>query len=340
MLTKVKFGWAKVVIVGCLAAFASGCSLLPKEEEALKPPLFEPPKENHETMEVKRGNIAKQVRGVAFFESVETEYYQFKDISGKLKEIHVKAGDKVKKGDVLVQLELEGLELAILERQLDVERVKLGLEQARQAEDAGTMKIRRLELQIVEMRLAEVVRQKEERQLIAGMDGLVVFAEDLKPGDWVDGGRVLVNIADPTQLRLSYQGESGNIRDVQVGMVANIKFEGQEYVGEVVQTPSSAPMVENQELREKYGRTLYIQMKKLPEGAKVGATSDFVITTMMRENVVKIPKRGLRTYLGRSYVQVLDEKSIREIDVEKGIESATEVEISQGLKEGQIVILQ
>ncbi|MNI96739.1 hypothetical protein D3C73_1552570 [compost metagenome] len=52
-----------------------------------------------------------------------------------------------------------------------------------------------------------------------------------------------------------------------------------------------------------------------------------------------IPKVGLRSYMGRDYVQVLEGESRKEIDVEKGIVSSTEVEIRKGLKEGQKVIL-
>jgi hypothetical protein len=55
--------------------------------------------------------------------------------------------------------------------------------------------------------------------------------------------------------------------------------------------------------------------------------------------VLIIPRSGLRTYLGRDYVQTLDGDSRKEVDVEKGIVSSTEVEIRKGLKEGQTIIL-
>jgi hypothetical protein len=43
--------------------------------------------------------------------------------------------------------------------------------------------------------------------------------------------------------------------------------------------------------------------------------------------------------MGRDYVQVLEGESRKELDVEKGIVSSTEVEIRKGIKEGQKVIL-
>jgi hypothetical protein len=44
--------------------------------------------------------------------------------------------------------------------------------------------------------------------------------------------------------------------------------------------------------------------------------------------------------LGRNYVKVLEGDSIKEVDVEKGLETVDGIEIVKGLKEGQKLILQ
>ncbi|MNY77606.1 macrolide transporter subunit MacA [compost metagenome] len=72
---------------------------------------------------------------------------------------------------------------------------------------------------------------------------------------------------------------------------------------------------------------------------KIGVSGDMTIILEKRENVLVIPSTGLRQYIGRNYVQVLEGESRKEIDVEKGLVTATEVEIRAGLKEGQKVIL-
>lgn len=94
-------------------------------------------------------------------------------------------------------------------------------------------------------------------------------------------------------------------------------------------------------MAEKYSKTLYIEVPKLPEGAKIGSLPNVKIVTRQRDNVVKIPRSGLRSYLGRNFVRVLeDDKRLREIDVEPGLAGSTEIEIVQGLTEGQVVVLQ
>ncbi|MNP32334.1 hypothetical protein D3C76_1255080 [compost metagenome] len=52
-----------------------------------------------------------------------------------------------------------------------------------------------------------------------------------------------------------------------------------------------------------------------------------------------IPRGALRSYGGRNYVQILDGQSRKEVDVEQGIVTQTDVEIRQGLKEGQKIII-
>ena len=64
-----------------------------------------------------------------------------------------------------------------------------------------------------------------------------------------------------------------------------------------------------------------------------------MIVTKKKDNVLLLPARALRSFLGRNYVQILDGERISELDVEIGIKTITEVEIMNGLEEGQQIIL-
>ncbi|MOA30899.1 hypothetical protein D3C78_1520200 [compost metagenome] len=65
------------------------------------------------------------------------------------------------------------------------------------------------------------------------------------------------------------------------------------------------------------------------------------IILQQREGVLKIPRSGLRSFLGRTFVRTLEDGSkIREIDVETGIKGSTEIEITKGLEEGAVIVLQ
>ncbi|MNY74706.1 multidrug efflux system subunit MdtA [compost metagenome] len=58
-----------------------------------------------------------------------------------------------------------------------------------------------------------------------------------------------------------------------------------------------------------------------------------------KEKAVVIPAAALRTITGRNYVQVVDDKGAkREVDVEIGMQTSTDIEIVKGLTPGQKVV--
>ncbi|WP_378099022.1 efflux RND transporter periplasmic adaptor subunit [Cohnella hongkongensis] len=319
----------------------AGCSLLPKEEEELKPPLVKPRQENYTTVTAEKGTIVKAVAGSGVFESVTTSVAQFSGQGGRIDAIFVKSGDQVNKGDPLAQLIVDGLDIRLKEQQLALEKAKYAFRQARDG-DEQAFKIAGLQVEIEQLKYDRLAEQFDAMQLAAEIDGQVVFAETLEEGDYVEPYRTLVTIADPSRLRVSLRVDNANdIREVQVGVPAEVVLKGEKIVGTVTQTPSSAPAATDPQLAERYARTLYIELPSLPKEAKIGAIADVKIITQQKENIVKIPRSGLRSYLGRNFVRVLEDgERLREVDVEPGLVGSTEIEIVKGLEEGQIVVLQ
>ena len=128
---------------------------------------------------------------------------------------------------------------------------------------------------------------------------------------------------------------------LKLGMNVDVKVgsSGSVVQGKVLQTPGSAPPTDNKAQAERNAKTIIVKVPEGTEGTAIGTSGDMTIIVEKRENVIVIPRTGLRSYLGRDYVQVLDGESRKEVDVEKGLVTPTEVEIRTGLKEGQKVIL-
>lgn len=337
-IVKIMSGTVAGMLLGVSLA---GCSLLPKEEEALAPPLVKPREDGITTVEVKKGTIEKFVRGVGAFESTSISYHSLAEPGALVEEVKVKSGDTVRKGDVLIQFQVGDLDLVVQENDLKVRYAEKNLKDAILAKDDDMIEIRRIELNIAKTKLAKTKKELESKQLVAQMDGTVIYIESLKRSDWIDNARTLVSVADPSKLRLVYEAINRSaLNGVKVGMTAQFDFNGATHKGKVTQTPDSAPVTLNEQLAEKYGRTLYVEVDKLPEGAKMGELADIRVLTEKRDNTLIIPKGALRSYFGRTYVQVLEGESRKEQDVEVGIETQTQVELVSGVKEGQTIIMQ
>ena len=319
-----------------------GCSLLPVEEEPLKPPLVQPAQENYATVAVQKGSIVQSVRGNGSFESYFSEAVQFTTKGGRIKEVLVKAGDTVKKGDVLIHLNMDDLDIELKQLQLQQARSKQALGQAKLGKDAEQIHIAELQYEIDSMKYERLRDSVEEKKLVAGMDGKVTFVDNVQEGDIVDVYRTLVMISDPDKLRIAFQASnSPELGSVGVGFSAIVKLSGNvELEGKVTQTPSSAPQTDDTLLRELYSKSIYVEVADLPDSVDIGTRAEITIILQQRDDVLKIPRSGLRNFLGRTFVRVLEDgNKIREIDVETGIQGSTEIEITEGLEEGMLIVL-
>ncbi|MBD2868521.1 HlyD family efflux transporter periplasmic adaptor subunit [Paenibacillus sp. IB182493] len=320
----------------------SGCSLLPVEEKQLKPPLAKPAEQKIETVEVKQGDIVKQVTGVAAFVSDKMDYLFFKQSGGRLSRINVQLGAKVKAGDVLVSTETDELEADVRLQEIEIEKIKIELEQALAEKGQGdpAVKMKLLDLESAQIQLNLLKKQLEQTRLISSVDGIVTYIEPMELGEQVSAYKKLVTISDPTERKLLYEAsDRGNLAGVQINMKVSVKLNDKTYQGKVVQTPSTAPASNNEAIDARNAKSVVIDVQGLPSGVNIGDQADITIVTEKRDQVLIIPRSGLRTYLDRDYVQVLDGESRKEIDVEKGIVTDTEVEIRKGLSAGQKVIL-
>src|SRR5690606_11260235 len=72
---------------------------------------------------------------------------------------------------------------------------------------------------------------------------------------------------------------------------------------------------------------MIIDIESLPKGATRGAPTSIKVVTKRTENAIVIPPSALRSIGNRTYVQVVEENGKREVDVEVGQQTSTDVEI-------------
>jgi RND family efflux transporter MFP subunit len=339
---KVKQTLLKSLTTCAVLALVCGCSLRPAEEQALKPPLVKPVKENFELYDVKRGTLTKQINATASVTSSSTENLYFKESGPRIQSVDVKLGDVIKPGDVVAQLDKGDLESKIRVQLLNLEKVKIALEQTKQDQmgNITSIRLKMIDVEAAQIQLDQLQLQLEKTKLVSTISGIVTYMDALKTGDPVTAYKPVITVSDPNKVQLVYENSNtSDLIGITVGMEVKVKILNNEVKGKVLQTPGSTPYTENKAQADRNARTIIFGVDRLQEQAKIGSTASVLIETDRVENVIVIPRQGLRSYLGRDYVQILDGESRKEIDVEKGLQTSTEVEIRKGLKEGQKIIL-
>ncbi len=325
-----------------LMILASGCQyILPAEEEPLAPPLVVPRDVDYTTVDVARGNLVNSVQGVGKLESVKLVDIYFTAGGGRIKSTNVKLGDTVKKGDVLIQLNVDDLNYQLSIAQLRLKQMENSYssmeKQMKRARDKTPLKNAEIDLQIQRLEVKHLKDQIENATLRAPIDGSVVYVTYAHQGSYVDAYTTLVRVADQSVKMLTYMDDL-NRPYFQIGMKVQVTLVSDKSTteGEVVSTPFERDKYDD----EKLNKMLFI---KVPDeflaNTKVGQEAKLVLILGERQNVLKIPRSVVRTYLQRKYVQVLVDGVKVEKDIQTGLETATEVEIISGLEEGEKVIV-
>lgn len=340
------------VLMLLTAGFLSSCGLLPEEEETLAPPLIQPKRQEYELYKVERKDITRYVKGVGFLEPVNQAQLYFRESDKNIKSIDVKYGQQVKKGTIVARIDCGNLEIRIKQQEIEVKKAELELGRLQKQLDLyGSMlpehrpprneldkleddiKIKAMDLDSEKIALDGLRKDFEESVLKAPFNGQVTFIEDLEEGDPVEAYETVVTVADPAELQVYYQ--SDNVKYIKTGMKAEILIDETKLEGVVTLSPDNVPA----DAHEKFKNAVLISVPHLPSDAELGDSVELSIPVESRKNTVVIPKKGLQRMFGNAYVRVMDGDSKQEVDVETGIETYNEVEITSGLKEGQMVIL-
>jgi HlyD family secretion protein len=316
------------------------------------------------TATVTRGSIERIVVASGTIEPEHLVEVRAK-VSGIVERFAVDAGDQVKAGQVVAEIERETMEAAVREaravvNEAVVERDFTGVELQRKAdlfgrgvESKDALDAARADHARAEARLerARATLQRLEQELAyatitAPIDGLVL-RRDLNPGAAVasvasvTGGTVLMTIADTSQMHLLGTIDENEIAHVKVGMPARIKtdaYPDRIFPGRVRKIASIGDRKDNV-------TSFQVEVNVL-EGVEdlwPRMSGDADIVAEVRENTLIVPETAL-LYEGddvvAEVVQHASQPRIVRHTVQLGITNADRVEIVDGLGEGDVVKLQ
>ncbi|MBT9281072.1 MAG: HlyD family efflux transporter periplasmic adaptor subunit [Hydrogenibacillus schlegelii] len=331
-----------------------GCALFPAEPAEERLPDIRPPKiaEKPEHV-VARGRLVLTARGQGevFSEREATLSFTAGDDTEnarplKLKTLTVRPGDAVRKGALLAELDTRNLDLEIekMRDQLKVEEHKLILE-IRKVPQNEAERLAQEQAKASFREQARALTALERRQ--SGARITAPFAGEIvrvmkRVGDEVKPYEPVLTLVDPTARLVGVRVADKDRPYLRLGMTASVEVAGVEkpLPGNVVHLPADAgdraapgggPPDEREGL-------VWIRVDDLPDEAAPGTFARATFELLAKEDVVKIPRSFLYQYGGRTYVIVKDGDKRREVDVEVGLETPTEVEIVRGLTGGERIV--
>ena len=322
-----------------IASLFSGCYLLPKEEEALEPPLTKPAEVEYRTQEAQLGEIKKETIIKGNFRPSIEQTLSFEERGGFLSTANGKYGQEVKEGDLLFELDIEGMEMELAIAALNLEKAELNYNRVKQRTSSSyDRRMAEIEMEIRQLAYDKTATEIEKSKLYAPMDGIITYMSNAEIGEYVDAKKTMAKVSSTEALRLMVQGDNASMLEFgdTVYIEVTMGKEKYEFEGEVVLSPFEKP----DDMQESFEEpTSIIEIEDF-DTSKVKINQDAKITVVEEraENVIVIRRNLIKNYFGRTFVYVLEDGVKVERDVDVGITSNVMAEIREGLQEGDLII--
>jgi len=281
---------------------------------------------------VERGNAAEIVYATGAIEPVRWAKVT-PLVKGRIVERCRCEGEQVKAGDVLARLDdkeaqatlielkaRENFDRRELERQTELIARNVTTSQAFERATSELMRTRAL--------ISAQAERLQNYKLVAPMDG-VVLREDGEVGEIVDSLNVLYRIGLPRPLQVVAEVNEEDIPRVRNGMRVLLRtdaFPNQPLEGTVSDiTPAGDPVA----------KTYRVKIA-LPENTplRIGMSVEANIVTRDKADVLLVPSAAIAD----GHVFVIDGFRAHRRKVETGIRGTRAIEITSGLKEGELVV--
>lgn len=333
-----------------LSVVISGCSMLPDEPEEEDFSAIELPKISEKpTYEVATKTLETKVQGSGRMLSLQERTLYFTLDGKRLKKLYIQPGQVVEAGQLIAELDVDDMKKTLRSQTLAFKQQELTMKQTLQKKDEmDPVEFETAVLNFEQARqgLADMQEEIDKAVLTAPYGGTVVGLA-VQEGAQIKAYDAICVIADPSSLVVAATLSKDDLEKVAVGMEVQVDINNAgQFTGTVKQMPSAQTDNNGQGGNGQGGNAplrldqfLLVDVKDLPKTVTRGTPLSVAVVTNRKENVVVIPTMALRTIGARAYVQVAEaDGTKREVDVEVGQQTATDVEILQGLTPGQKVV--
>lgn len=337
---------AAVSAIMCLSA--GGCYLLPDEEKVLDAPTVKASDVTYSTVTAKKKDLEKKIVATGTVTAENQYTLSYEKQSGTVSKFYVKAGDKVKKGDVICDLDTYDLDYQIEEKQLYLEKAKLNVDiiyegGGSQAEIDSAY----VDVQLLEKELEKLQAQKEDSSLKSPIDGVVSSLSDVRAGDNVNPGQTIATVIDTSALYIAIQPD--DLTQYDIDTEVQIRIGEDYYDGVVFMTPKKLADYQEEQNEDHnnvddtgidyQADTIYVRFKDTAPAEAVGQLADTILVLDSVKDAIVISNNLIKKVDGTKVVYVLKNGEKTAVEVETGLSTGSQTEIKSGLKEGDEIVI-
>ena len=275
--------------------------------------------------------------------------------AGQVKQLFVKEGDKVRKGQNIAQLEndevsneVKRAEGNLLTTREETAMAEKTVTRMRRALDLGAVSrqaVEEAEMSLKSVKSKEAVAKEQVRSTRQLSDKLMVTApfegtitaRQVQVGQYVRPSEPIVSVVDLGQREIETKVDAADSSAINTGQEVDVSsdaFPGRKWRELVTRVAPSAN-------RETTANTVnvYISLGKEAPALKIGQQVDADIRIVSADQAIKLPIGALIPRNGKMWVAISEEGRVHFIPVTTGMEDLTHAEIAQGIRPGQEVIV-
>jgi RND family efflux transporter MFP subunit len=280
-------------------------------------------------------------------------------ITGKVEHLYANIGDRVKKGQILVRLEQDDLkaradqaEASYLEAEAAFNKAKIDLDRDKPLAKEGYIPQQNIDVlqNVYDMAKARVMRAKADQDYakaqlsyatITAPIGGTIASVTTQQGETVAAGLsapTFITIIDLNKLEVNAYVDETDVGKIGVGQEALFTvdtFADRDFKGKVTAIYPRAVLQENV-----VNYITLISIEKSEGKLKPDMTANVTITLKKKKGVLALPGAAVVREGGKKYVmlQTQDGKTTRR-EVKTGWKEGSSLEITTGLKEGDVVLI-
>ena len=224
----------------------------------------------------------------------------------------------------------------VRQRELDYEVARLQLEQLKlncenkKKTTESTLKVYELEYGIAANKLALLEKEIGDAMILAPFDATLSWVND-QIGSGVDKGSQLAVLSDLSKFKVKAEIADSYVGAFNAGSKVEVQIGGTTLNGTVANV---VPSVENSRI------SFNVFLDESSDSVlRPGLKADVYVVISMKENVLKIANRAYYSGPGEYDMWVIDGKYAEKRKVLLGESSSLEVEVLDGLEEGEKVIV-